>query len=78
MLLQVEEGIVSVAAVDEGINILYERYIHRGEQEEVYVPTPVGTRYLLVRNIDDNKSRSVLIVRQMELVAHAKELPVSV
>jgi hypothetical protein len=76
--LQVEDGIVSVAAVDEGLNILYERYIHRGAEEEIYVPTPPGTRHLLIRNIDDNKSRSILIVRQMELVAHAKELPVSV
>ncbi|MGH7683367.1 MAG: hypothetical protein ACREMT_03390, partial [Vulcanimicrobiaceae bacterium] len=76
--LQVEDGSVSIAVVDEAMNILHDRYIHRGADEQVYIPLPPSGRYVLIRNIDDNQSRSILILSALEVVAHSKEAAVAV
>lgn len=76
--LQVEDGSISIAVVDDAMNILHDRFVHRGSEEQVYIPLPSSGRYVLIRNIDDNESRSILIMSDLEVVAHPKEAPVAV
>ena len=72
VIVRVEEGAVSISVVDESMNALHERYVHRGEQRETFIPVPPTGRHVLVRNIDDSQSRSIAVFREMELVGHAK------
>ena len=72
-VLEVEEGAVSIAVVDETLTPLHDRYVHRGGEEETFIPVPPTARHVLIRNIDDNKSRSIVTVRALEMVRQPKE-----
>jgi hypothetical protein len=77
-VLEVEEGAVSIAVLGESMNLIAERYVHRGSEEETFVPFPPEGRHVLVRNIDDNESRSIVMMRELELVTRPKAETVSV
>jgi hypothetical protein len=77
-LLDVEDGAISISVVDDGMNLLHERYVSRGAPEELFIPVPPLGRHVLIRNIDDTQSRSVVNVREIQLVAQPKAAPVSV
>ena len=76
IVVDVEEGAVSFASVDESMSNLYERYLYAGSAQEVFLPFPTRARHVLMRNIDENESRSIVTIRALELVAAAKTEPV--